>query len=231
MNKTSKNTKGFTLSEVLITLGIVGIIASMTIPALIKKTSDKETVTELNNIYSTLSAATNKIVNDEGPISGWNWDEFGSASFKIDEIVANYKKQLVFTKSCAFTLLQTTACFDPYIWKPLTGNNLNSGLYLGNGYYNILLDGTIIKFEKVLSTGPEFGNGPIKANETPKMEIWVDLNGMKAPNKMGRDLFLFMLTPEKGLIAPDNNVNGYCTTGQFGFTCATRILQEGAVNY
>ena len=69
MNKTSKNTKGFTLSEVLIALGIVGIIATMTIPALMKSASDKETVTKVKNIYSTLSAATDKIIAEEGPIS------------------------------------------------------------------------------------------------------------------------------------------------------------------
>ena len=41
----------FTLAEVLITLGIIGIVASMTIPSLISKTQNAELVTGLNVFY------------------------------------------------------------------------------------------------------------------------------------------------------------------------------------
>lgn len=34
--------KGFTLAEVLITLGIIGVVAAMTLPALVNQTQGKE---------------------------------------------------------------------------------------------------------------------------------------------------------------------------------------------
>jgi len=43
--------KGFTLSEVLITLGIVGVVASMTIPAVIRKYRENTTVAQLQKQY------------------------------------------------------------------------------------------------------------------------------------------------------------------------------------
>ena len=45
-------TKAFTLAEVLITLGIIGIVAAMTLPAIIQKQQDKITVTKLKKMYS-----------------------------------------------------------------------------------------------------------------------------------------------------------------------------------
>lgn len=41
--------KAFTLSEVLITLGIIGIIAAMTLPSLVGRYQEKVTVTRLKN--------------------------------------------------------------------------------------------------------------------------------------------------------------------------------------
>lgn len=41
---------GFTLAEVLITLGIIGIAASMTMPSLIQNHKEKETVAKLKKL-------------------------------------------------------------------------------------------------------------------------------------------------------------------------------------
>ena len=46
--------KAFTLSEVLITLGIIGIIAAMTLPSLVGRYQEKVTVTRLKKYYSIL---------------------------------------------------------------------------------------------------------------------------------------------------------------------------------
>ena len=43
--------KAFTLAEVLITLGIIGIVAAMTLPTLIGKYQKKQTVTQLKKAY------------------------------------------------------------------------------------------------------------------------------------------------------------------------------------
>ena len=45
----------FTLAEVLITLGIIGVLAAMTMPALIQNHREKVTVTKLKKFYSKFS--------------------------------------------------------------------------------------------------------------------------------------------------------------------------------
>lgn len=49
--------KAFTLAEVLITLGIIGIIAAMTLPALIQRHTNKVVATRLKKFYTTFNEA------------------------------------------------------------------------------------------------------------------------------------------------------------------------------
>lgn len=49
--------RGFTMSEVLITIGIIGVVASMTLPTLINNTQNKEFEEGLKRSYSVLSQA------------------------------------------------------------------------------------------------------------------------------------------------------------------------------
>ena len=50
----AKNKLAFTLAEVLITLGIIGIVAALTLPVLIQVNKNKEVETKLKKIYSVL---------------------------------------------------------------------------------------------------------------------------------------------------------------------------------
>ncbi len=56
----------FTLAEVLITLGIIGVVAAMTIPTLMKNTQDTELKTAWKKEYSVLSQAFLEIATDNG---------------------------------------------------------------------------------------------------------------------------------------------------------------------
>lgn len=49
--------KGFTLAEVLITLGIIGVVAAMTMPSLIQNYRKKEATTRIKKFYSMMSQA------------------------------------------------------------------------------------------------------------------------------------------------------------------------------
>ena len=55
----------FTLAEVLITLGVIGIIAILTIPSTVKNYKNKLYVSQLKKVYSQLTDATTSMVNDE----------------------------------------------------------------------------------------------------------------------------------------------------------------------
>ena len=52
-----KSIKGFTLSEVLITLGIIGVVAALTIPTLIQNVSNRDVETKLKKFYTTINEA------------------------------------------------------------------------------------------------------------------------------------------------------------------------------
>ena len=57
--------KGFTLSEVLITLGIVGVVAVLTIPGVMKNYKNRLYTAQLQKAYSQISDAAQAIMNDE----------------------------------------------------------------------------------------------------------------------------------------------------------------------
>ena len=63
--------KGFTLAEVLVTLGILGVVAAITLPTLINKYQEKRTVTQLKKTYSALSQAYQRMEQEYGTIDTW----------------------------------------------------------------------------------------------------------------------------------------------------------------
>lgn len=62
--------EGFTLAEALITLGIAGVIAAMTIPALMTNIRKHKVETALPKAMSTLAQALKLSERDNGSISG-----------------------------------------------------------------------------------------------------------------------------------------------------------------
>ena len=68
------HTPAFTLAEVLITLGIIGIVAAMTLPSLVGKYQKKVTVERLKKVYTVLSQAVLMSVKDHEAIEYWNFE-------------------------------------------------------------------------------------------------------------------------------------------------------------
>ena len=62
----------FTLAETLIVIGIIGVVAALTLPNLNHATGDKETVTRVKKSYSMLNEANDRAVAIYGPISEWS---------------------------------------------------------------------------------------------------------------------------------------------------------------
>lgn len=63
--------KAFTLAEVLITLGIIGVVAAMTMPSLIQHFQEKELTTAYLRIYSTLNQAYTFAQQEYGTFDMW----------------------------------------------------------------------------------------------------------------------------------------------------------------
>ena len=61
----------FTLAEVLITLGIIGVVAAMTIPTLMANHRKKVVETKLEKIYSVMNQAINLTNAEYGDVTNW----------------------------------------------------------------------------------------------------------------------------------------------------------------
>ena len=72
---TSKRKIAFTLAEVLITLGIIGVVAAMTIPNVVANYKKKVVETRLLKIYSILNQAIVLSEADNGVCSTWDWGD------------------------------------------------------------------------------------------------------------------------------------------------------------
>lgn len=227
--------KAFTLAEVLITLGIIGIVAALTLPVLINSYKNKQTVTQLKKVYSILSQATILAQANYGEISDWNIKDNDDAS--TENIVYYYKPYLKLLKDCR----KAAGCWSNDKVTGLDGVSTsrfdefrNSG-GLSYKYSIALADGTFIVFDiysnlDVLGISDKLPDG---VNAT--MVFIVDINGLKRPNRVGRDIFVFALTNNGVVPAGISNNSENCSKNISGFNsgidCAAKVLEEGDINY
>ena len=68
---TFRKALAFTLAEVLVVLGIIGVVSALTLPNLNQNTSEKEKVVKLKKVYSELNDAVGRAVVEYGPVSVW----------------------------------------------------------------------------------------------------------------------------------------------------------------
>ena len=61
------------MAEVLITLGIIGIVAAMTLPTLIQKHKEQETVAKVKKFYSVISQAVMLARVEHGDVDTWDF--------------------------------------------------------------------------------------------------------------------------------------------------------------
>lgn len=118
-NKTYITRFGFTLAEVLITLGIIGIVAAMTMPVLTEKVNHIISVNRLKKMYSTLSQAMLFTLAKDGDYSSLGIVDQDTSS--IENWYKNsLKPQLKITKEC----IDSSGCWAKQ-QKPLTAVHQN----------------------------------------------------------------------------------------------------------
>ena len=162
----------FTLAEVLITLGIIGVVAAMTMPALIGNYQKRVVIEHLKKVYNTMKQVEAMAIANSGDIDSWevSWNPRGD---KI--LLNNYILPYVDTlKVC-----MENDCPYKYMNTQTTETDLTSNI----GFY--LKDGTLIKISQY-HVGPFWG------------EYIIDINGEQKPNKVGRDVFFAWFQTEPG---------------------------------
>jgi len=132
---TFKKRAAFTLAEVLITLGVIGIIAAMTIPALISANNKRITETRLKRFYSTFNQAIRLSTIDNGEVEGWTefWDAT-KRKYGKDGILEDHTDAI-------------TSSFDKYL-LPYMKVMYKKNVKVNNAVYNlyVLADGSAFSF-------------------------------------------------------------------------------------
>ena len=175
----------FTLAEVLITLGIIGVVAAMTIPTLIANYQEKQTISRLQKTYATLKNAFEMGKVEYGDYSMWSW----MREEETDETTEKFYNKYIFphlkvSKKC---IPATKECFPENTYAA-NGYNWNGYSQLGSAANHIafvLPDGT-----QVLTWGVAKHD-----NWYPHVWLYVDLNGFNKPNTFGKDIFVMYFSP------------------------------------
>ena len=231
--------KGFTLAEVLITIGVIGVVAAITLPSVITKYKEKETVVQLKKAYSTLSQAFQTAQEKEGPIEDWDLVGFFSpqGAENLINILTPYLKII---KNCSN---RAENCLPDMYYYPDMKNymNLNTDTRTGKA---VLADGTLLM---VRTRSQHCNDNTASPGITydPKFEkycAWLlfDINGMKKPNALGRDLFAFNVystgvypagLPEERFLKFDELCKDISSGGSRGFGCTAWVIYNENLDY
>ena len=229
MNK-NKNL-GFTLAEVLIVIGIIGVVAALTLPNLNHATGDKETVTRLQKAYSILNEANDRAVAIYGPISEWTLEKCGTQSLDICWM-NRIREFLKVSKSCNEVVNEDSAEYSPCWSSPLRSGEMD-------------YDGIIFQLADGMTVGT---NGYDDCNHPGEFDndnvhtcsmVYVDINGPnKGKNKKGIDIFHFGITDENGISAnywndggDISDETGYCMSDKSAEECTWWVFEYGNLDY
>ncbi len=160
---------GFTLAEVLITLTIIGVIATMTLPALMTNTQEQQAKTGLKKGINTLTEAAQL----SQAIDGVGFADLTSANTTSSDIVAN---------PSLYALLVLRTQYDPK--KSGTGKlPIGQGASKSSDNYALFFrDGSAISFPATVTSTSNSGN-VVEADGLPKgIRAVYDTNGLKGPN-------------------------------------------------
>ena len=162
-----KNKLAFTLAEVLVTLGIIGVVSAMTVPTLMQNYQRQSYVTQLHKTYNEISQALLRYQTDRNAI---NLTEAGLTSQDaVNNFITTYFKNV---KECD----TMNNCFASS-YKAMDGGTINNN-YNANVKSYVFASGVSIR--------------PLSVKSGARLiNIGIDINGQKGPNIGGRDLFWF----------------------------------------
>ncbi len=164
----------FTLAEVLITLGIIGIVAVLILPGAITNYKKKVIVERLKANYSIFSQVINSAKQDYGDISSWDLT-LSSIDFANKYILPYLSTSVQKTKWYKIQTLRNVE------------DGINGFLFWSTGRPVYML-----------------GNGVNFSYQRDQGLSWIviDINGSKGPNVMGTDGFAFVIDASRNQLIP-----------------------------
>ena len=228
-----KTKTAFTLAEVLITLGIIGIVAALTLPAFISNVQGRIQAKRVENINQKLSKVTDKMAVQSGLIGYPDTMAF----------VQEMKKHMSIAKVCDNSHLSEcwgTTEVDVGKDKPWEISKTKTAKTLKIGEPDnwadtvgiVTADGTpmILSYDKecnfdVNNTGLQFDKSSGKSNSLACISGVFDWNGGAKPNKLGDDVITLGMASGLGSSCAVE-IGGLCFTAPFKPTPLTKAECE-----
>ena len=207
--------RAFTMAEVLITLGIIGIVAALTIPQLIKNHEKRVLHTQFLKMYSDLNNAE-KLFEAKENITVHEYSKnLGDPQAGTEEMESTYMLKLFMQyfngQAGATGSMSNTEEGEyrkdvykrmlGYIPAALNGSNTSSQPCDESIIMSDIAGRFFVMDNNLTGVVANAPNGP---------KICVDTNGKKGPNKYGYDWFVFTFT-SKGTVIPyiGNSLTSY----------------------
>lgn len=229
-NKAYITSSGFTLAEVLITLGIIGIVAALTLPIVVTKYKQFVAINKIKKMYSMISQSllyafpdrdiTSIPIQDGNTQSTENW---------FNTIIKPYIKT---TKIC----IDKAGCWNK---STKTLNNQEprwnkNGIGIGaNIVVFTTIDSYAINFEiDTAGMARQLYGINLKSPFDNILVIFIDINSQSYPNIIGKDIFVMGFTSDRGLIPAghdktDAEINSNCSKNGTGYYCLEKIIRNG----
>lgn len=191
------NKSAFTLAEVLITLGIIGVVAAMTIPGLIANIKNAHHRIAYRKAYSSLNQAI-KYLQEEGVSLELKKDAY----IGPDGTEYNYSVGKIFVELSKYYNAKTT-CFDNNADKCWVCEKGEAGYINGTGAPDWL------GCDKSSYTFIDASGVAYHLYRNVEFPIIIDVNGTTAPNQLGRDRFVLKFSDSlnPNVIYPDSSID------------------------
>lgn len=201
----------FTLAEILITLGIIGVVASITIPALIANLQDRQWKEAAKAAYSKASQVVTQMKQDYGTLA-----DFYTSGNSFKPVFAKY-----------FRVVRDCNLNDCVPGS--TTSNIYNNLYGTPGVTWFMYYGQFTTLDGMFWGIYNPGSG-----SDSLIMITVDVNGYGTkPNVFGKDVFMFQLINDYlvpmgisgSYLAPSTYCARGTNTGWEGLACMTYVIQ------
>lgn len=186
-----KKTIAFTLAETLIVMGVIGIVATLTIPSLTNSTNNKDTIAKVRKAHSNLEDAFGRMIAQYGEMTEWS-ETLSTNSFG-NRMVSSMK----LTKNCRTS--STGNCFatSTKIFNS-SGTSIDKVHENTSIYKAILASGMSVAFyvDNVSCQVDVTSNNAMVPSDLKQVcgVALVDIDSTKGKHQHGTDLFEFYLT-------------------------------------
>lgn len=236
--KRFKELMAFTYAELMVVMGVLGIIATHTLPVLYADYERNLILIKLQRAYAVSSNGINSAIIENGSPDTWGLVGAADATglSNINTVLSQYFNV---NQNCNMS----AGCFPDINYKNLKGVESSDVLNQNDDYTKLrLADGTSVAVTQLNDDcSLDWGSGQL-ANVCGL--VLMDINGEKSPNTYGEDLFGFALT-KTGLVplGTQMQTNGYPFSGfcsqnsnanfkyQNGMSCTAWALYNNNMDY